>query len=395
MVGSLLPPVALSRIRVKNFRSLGDVDLSLRELTVLVGKNGVGKSNIIDALRFVRDALTKGLDEAVLQRGGMSAIRKWSAKGAADDVSISLEFRYYQDSCTYGFVLGGDDKGGYAVKREYFQRGNVKNEESWELESGDFVNIVAETLLLPENLRRDDTITLLLLPIYGGKQYKSNGIIYRFITSMGFHAIIPDDLRKPQRPGNPYPLEERGGNLASVLRNIMQKKEVGNYSELRDAIGMIAEGVDDISVADIEGYLVTRLHHGGTSRESKGPAFALDQESDGTLRALGILTALYQIPPRSLLTIEEPESDIHPGALAVFRDCLLEASMNTQLIVSTHSPDLIDLVPADALRVVYKDEGCTHVNEISESQKAAIKEQLFTAGELMRMEGLYADGGLD
>jgi predicted ATPase len=103
---------------------------------------------------------------------------------------------------------------------------------------------------------------------------------------------------------------------------------------------------------------------------------------------LGILTALYQDPPLALITIEEPELAIHPGALGVLCDILLEASTRSQVIITTHNPDLIDRFPSQMLRVIEKVAGITYAGPISSVQLQAVKEKLFSPGELMRIEGL-------
>ena len=70
------------------------------------------------------------------------------------------------------------------------------------------------------------------------------------------------------------------------------------------------------------------------------------------MRLLGLLTALYQERPPSLIGIEEPELTIHPGAQAVLADVMVEATLRTQVLVTTHSPDLIDRLPIESLRAV-------------------------------------------
>ena len=80
----------IGQLKVKNYRSLADVTVSFDVLTVLVGLNGSGKSNLVDVLRFVSEALTHGLDSAVIKRHGMSALRRWSGKGRPYDVEIGL-----------------------------------------------------------------------------------------------------------------------------------------------------------------------------------------------------------------------------------------------------------------------------------------------------------------
>jgi hypothetical protein len=92
----------------QNYRSLADVDIELDALNIFVGANGAGKSNIIDVLKFVRDSVVHGLDAVVLARHGMSAIRRWSSKGAPYDVSIQLSMQNDLWLGEYGFTLGSE-----------------------------------------------------------------------------------------------------------------------------------------------------------------------------------------------------------------------------------------------------------------------------------------------
>ena len=112
------------------------------------------------------------------------------------------------------------------------------------------------------------------------------------------------------------------------------------------------------------------------------------QESDGTLRMLALLTAIYQRRRPSFLGIEEPESAVHPGVLAILADVMQEASLRTQIVITTHSPDLIDRFPVECIRAVEFVDGETKVGEVSNRQASAVKERLFTLGELHSMEGL-------
>ena len=119
-----------------------------------------------------------------------------------------------------------------------------------------------------------------------------------------------------------------------------------------------------------------------------GPWFDLSQESDGTVRLLGLLTAFYQEGPASLIGVEEPELTVHPGALAVLAEVMVEASYRSQVVATTHSPDLIDRLPIESLRAVEMRDGCTEVGPVSKIQTNAVLKGLFSAGELHSMEGL-------
>ena len=80
----------ITRVQIKNFRSIAEADVTLGPLTVLVGRNGAGKSNFVDALRFVRDALKFGLEGAIAQRNGIGALRRWSSHGRPHEIQITI-----------------------------------------------------------------------------------------------------------------------------------------------------------------------------------------------------------------------------------------------------------------------------------------------------------------
>lgn len=83
----------LTRLHVKNFRSVADIDIPLSPLTVLVGPNGSGKSNVVDALRFVRDVFARGLDQAVMDREGMGIVQRWGTEGERITIGMKLSTR--------------------------------------------------------------------------------------------------------------------------------------------------------------------------------------------------------------------------------------------------------------------------------------------------------------
>src|SRR5690606_8360330 len=115
------------------------------------------------------------------------------------------------------------------------------------------------------------------------------------------------------------------------------------------------------------------------------------QESDGTLRLLGILTALYQVPTPPLITIEEPELAVHPGALKMLYEVLEEASHRTQLIITTHSPDLISYCAPENLRLVVQVEVATQIALLEQRQIDNVHAALFTTSDLRRIARLSPD----
>lgn len=365
------------QIGARNFRSLADVSVRLGALTVLVGPNGSGKSNLVDVLRFLSEALQRGLDAAIIERHGMSALRRWSAKGRPYDIEINLTLEEDGKWAEYSFILGSERRGEYRVKHEHCRGGRnpAMIEYYFETREGEWIRSqpTLNVPILP---------TALALPLAAGATpFKW---IYDFITSMGFYVIFPNVLREPQKPANPYPLDEHGQNLASVLREIKRAQNPW-LPDVQRALSKVVEDVTDFQVTQVGGYLVTRLRH--RSQEDRSPTFELSQESDGTLRILGLLAALFQDPPRTLIAMEEPELTMHPGAMGLLCDVLSESTRRSQILITTHSPDLIARFGADELRVVEKVEGSTVIGEVDEAQRAAINEKLFSPGDLLRLDG--------
>lgn len=112
--------------------------------------------------------------------------------------------------------------------------------------------------------------------------------------------------------------------------------------------------------------------------------------SDGTLRVLGVLLAIYQRSRPPVLGIEEPESTVHPAAAEVLFDVIRHGTRWSQILVTTHSPELIEHkgVKIDELRAVEMDRGETVVTELDEASKRAIRDRLCTPGDLLRNGGI-------
>lgn len=374
----------ITNLQVKNYRSLADVNVDFEPLTVLVGPNGSGKSNLVDALRFVADALQRGLDVAIGKRNGISALRRWSAKGRPYDVEIKLSFKTEGLEGEYLFILGSERRGEYSVKVERCQiRTPDRTVSGFEVNKGEWI---ALPLALPSGTNLAIQPTALILPLLTGLPlFKS---LYDFLTNMSFYNIPPNQLTEPQKPANPYPLDEHGENLATVLRELKRDRNTA-FTDLERALSRVMEDVQGCLVAQVGGYLVTKLHHAAVEESERGPLFELSQESDGTLRMLGILTALYQEPPRTLITLEEPELTIHPGAMHLLWEEIERASERSQILITTHSPDLLDMCRAEQLCVVEKIDGVTHIGPIAEEQKQAIQKRLFAPGQLLQAQGLW------
>jgi predicted ATPase len=190
---------------------------------------------------------------------------------------------------------------------------------------------------------------------------------------MSFYDIRPSIVRGAQPLVNPYPLDSQGKNLAATLFELEQTQK-RRVAELSTALTYVFPEISRYVVENIGSHLIIKLQH-----EMNGhlaPWFELTQESDGILRILGILTALYQQPARTLITIEEPDITLHPNTIVRLWDELTDAVAHSKILLTTHSPELLDLCHAEQLRIVEKIDGDTYVGTIDQLQKEIIQEKL-------------------
>ena len=159
-------------------------------------------------------------------------------------------------------------------------------------------------------------------------------------------------------------------------------------------LGRLVGDIDDYEVTNVgDRYLIPRFCHRVAGEHGPARWLAAAQESDGTLRLAGILTALFQQPSPTLLGFEEPELAIHPGALPVLYDFLAEGSVRSQILLTTHSPDLLDLLALDDVRVVERQRGATTVARVEPRQRDLVKKRLLSSSEILHAEGLQPEGG--
>lgn len=374
----------IRRILCSNYRSLGEsVAVHLGRVTALVGPNGSGKSNVADVLRFVSDCLRMGLEAAITKRHGIAAVRRFSI-GHPFDVTIHIDIEDGGRTGFYEFVLGGDRGEQYQVKREVAEFGTALDRVRFEIADGRW-----ETG--PTDLRPKVDRLALALPLMGSDERFAP--LADTLRQVAIYTVFPDTLREAQKPDPTRPMQEHGGNWGSVLK-VLMKQEGAN--QLKAALGAVTGDIDDFRVKQVGAYLVTEFHHHQAKTDEKRPRskwFDAAQESDGTLRVAGIVTALLQEPPLTLVGVEEPELTIHPGALPIVYDFLCEASDRSQILLTTHSPDLLALLDAGDVRVVTRREGVTSVARMDASQREAVQSRLLTLGDVLRMEGIRpADG---
>ncbi|MEM7532056.1 MAG: AAA family ATPase [Chloroflexota bacterium] len=372
----------IKKVWVKNYRSLEDVAVELEPITIFVGENGSGKSNMVDVLRFMREAFLLGLDAAMNKRGGMISVRTWSQGDELRDVEMGVTIETDEIEATYSFALGGTLPTQHQVQREICEVHDLVSDThyGYEVEQGEWKRNTPNTMY---SGRAPKSLVLSLLTT--DELYQK---VYDYLIGFSFYNISPDVLAHPQKIMDPYPLEEDGVNLSSTLHEMKQRN--GPYlPTFYKTVKHVFPDVIDLQILKLGSFFVTQLHH---QMNGSTPAiFDLAMESDGTRRLLGILVALYQDEPRTLLCLEEPEFAIHPDLIASLWEEIEIYGDRCQILVTTHHPDLLEMCSADQVRVVEKIEGKTFVAPIDRTQRDLITQRLFSVGSLMRSQGLIRD----
>ena len=378
----------LTRVVLRNYKSIAACDVSPAQLTFLVGPNGSGKSNFLDALRFVADAVRFSLDHALRDRGGIGEVRRRSG-GHPNHFGIRIDLGLAESSVSYAFTVGAKQRGGYEVQHEQcrISRRDAGGHHFYSVERGQ----VIQSTVSPTPAAADDR--LYLVNVSGVEAFRP---VYDALLGMGFYNLNPEAIRELQSPDPGDLLKRDGSNIASVLANLGSrspeiKKRVEEY------LGKVVSGVSGVDERTV-GPKET-LEFRQEVRGARYPwRFFASNMSDGTLRALGVLIALFQgfdgaESVRRCVGIEEPEVALHPAAAGVLIDGLRDAAEQAQILVTSHSPDLLDNkeIPDDAIIAVVAERGESRIGPLDDAGRSTLRDHLYTAGELLRMNQLRPD----
>jgi len=357
----------ITRVVLKNFKSIAECDVRLGPVTFLVGPNGSGKSNFIDGLRFVADALRKSLGTAIESRHGFHTVLRQGSQ-QPEVMLCRLEFQLGVESTGfYQFELTAQEQLAARVLREEC---SVRRPDghSWFRVAGG--NVESSEAVMPSV----GSETLYLVNASGIEAFAS---CYRHLSRIAVYS--------PAAHHTGWARQTDDGNLPALVLRIHRQNPV-QLERIVEYLAVISRGVTGIKVRVVDGVFL--MHFLLQDR----PPLPWLSMSDGTLNALAILVALFQPREveRPLIGIEEPESGLHPAAAEVIFDALTEAAISRQVIVTTHSADLLSRMEADAdlIRAVSMENGQTLIGPVHPAGFQAIREQLYTAGELLRMNQL-------
>ena len=347
------------QLHVERFRGLRDVTLDLRDLRVLIGANQAGKSTVLDALAFLREAVAGSLYDAISRkRGGFRQIL-WRGDGPPVlqfDVDIDRAGRRFR----YGFALGLAGPYDYTVEREVLYE---RREDRWQL----LVSATAGVAVVDGIEERTDDPRELLLPSLRSREHAE---ALRAVTSTlatisvfpGFQTgaswVDPSraEIRQPARIQPGARLEPLAGNLTAVLHGLSQSQP-RRWDEFIEVTRLVFPRLERITFPPAEADRIQLAWH---EEGMSGPFYAVDL-SDGTLHFLAALCALYQSQSSSLIAIDEPETHLHPEALYRWVGIASKTAAKVPVLLATQSTQLLGYIDdtPEAVVVLRREAGGT------------------------------------
>jgi predicted ATPase len=375
----------ISRLRVENFKSFANLEIELKNLEILVGANASGKSNFLQIFQFYRDIVKEGLESAVSLQGGIEYVRNVQL-GAKTNTLFEIVSQSGRRLMMHssGKKLVGLETRSINCK---FELGFVKARNSFRVLQDSVVQSLELTALEPKTHKEISKIGDVQIEftrkggrletraqIPNGSPIKETDFVPPFVKQtklsereLILHRIpqswwfpwaigdiaIYDFAPKLAKRSTPYrsraELEPDGSNLALVLERIWVDTQ--KRRKLLNLLGEILPFVKKIGVRHLEDKSVLLRLKETYSEKGYMPAASL---SDGTIYAAAIIVALY-FEREAVTIVEEPERGIHPALISRLIGMLSDAATRRQVIVTTHSPEVLKNARPENVVFFYRD----------------------------------------
>jgi predicted ATPase len=323
----------LSRIKLRGFKSIREIDLPLGDLNVLIGANGAGKSNLLSFLRMLSELAHGRATRFFAEEGGANVLLHYGRKRTRD-IDATVTFEDEHGSLEYGATFRPGAPDTFFVDRE-------------EVRAQDVAGV---TRVLALDQARAIAFSLLQSSVDAELEGRFSSFL-RLLTHYHFHDTSRESpIRHDAQIEDNRSLHETGRNLASFLY-MLKQRYVAAYESICDTVQLAAPFFDAF-VLEPSALNPNMVSLEWRERGSDTPFFA-HHLSDGTLRFIALTTALLQPHPPPLVAFDEPELGLHPYAMTLLASMLRAASTRQQVIVATQSVTLLDaLAEPDEVVVV-------------------------------------------
>lgn len=359
----------LEAVKIENYKALREASADdLTSLAAFVGTNGAGKSSLFDALVFLHDCLSRGVAEAASMRGGF---REIVSRGSCGPIAITIKFRGSKKEpvLTYRVELSCDDFGeAYAsLEQLRVRKGSsgspwivldIREGQGWALRGVPESYIAVGEEREPIELSSSRTLAVDSLGQLSDYPLESS---LRALINNWFVVAPTSIYHDADRPSSTAQFFSTRG-MAKVARRLWSHDPKA-FEDIVRSMSRRISGVDDIVVQPLPNGEV-HLLFGDRSLDA---SFPQESVSDGTLRLFSYLLLLAEVEPSSLLCIEEPEGLLHPDLLpALMEELQRYADRGGQVLVSTHSPLVLDSLKPDQVYALVKHGGFSRVNKVSQ-----------------------------
>ena len=355
-------------IAISNYRSIRRLFMPIQPLSVFVGENGVGKSNLYKSLSLLRDAATGRITRTIADEGGLNSVF-WSGKRKrGEDVRLRLAARL--DHVRYAIELGypGPLEAAFSgepmIKSERIEATHGKRTVLLMERVNSHVSVRGESGAWSEH--RDAVLPseTALADFSGARECPEIDLIRNSLLGWRFYHDFRTDpaspIRKPCLAVTTPSLSADGNDLAATLATLFSIRE--NAVDLQDAIEDAFPGAELRAWAD-NGRCEFELRLEDMSRP-----FRAHELSDGTLKYICLLAVFmgYRLPP--FIALNEPETSLHPSLLAPLARLIAKASRRADIWIVTHSEPLMEVLRSEGsvpLRRVIKTQGATAIEGLT------------------------------
>jgi len=341
--------MTVRRIQVSNYRSLRNVELELSQVTVLVGENGCGKSNLYRAIQLLHAAAAGRLAEAFAAEGGMpSVLWAGAAKKRSEIREVRMVVAVELDHVGFRVACG------MPIPRAsmFMQDPEVKEEDVTVRVAGRITPVsLCERRSLVVTIRDDtaqrvtyteplDLNESILSQLADSRRFPELALMRQTLLSWRFYHQFRTDhespLRQPRFGVRSPVLAHDGENLVAALQTVF---ETDHGVRLEEIIATAFPGCAVKIGADDRGFLALRWSMPGLNR-----SLTAGEMSDGTLRFIALAAALLSPRPPTLLVLNEPETSLHPDVIPALAELVAQAASRSQVLLTTHSRPLADAI---------------------------------------------------
>lgn len=346
----------IESIRVENYRALRKVGLdNLTPMTVLLGPNGSGKSTVFDVFNFLSECFQYGLRHAWDRRGRGKELK---SRGASGPIIFELKYREKLKTpiITYHLEIDEGSKGPEVVEEWLQWRRGTRGQPFRFLE---FRRGIGKAVSGEEpdehdkrvetNLRSPDLIAVNTLGQF--TEHPRVAALREFITDWYVSYLSIDSTRNQPEAGPQERLSKSGENLPNVIQYLKEQ----HADRLEDIFSVLRARIPRLERVEAEPMPDGRLLLQIKDVPFEQPVLS-KFASDGTMKMLAYLTVLYDPEPPRFIGIEEPENFLHPRLLPELAEECRAASERSQLLITSHSPFLLNAMRAEEVRVLYRDE---------------------------------------